>query len=363
MAIPAYAGFEDELRATTPLTIDSFLQHAKGIRKELDPRLIENARRRARQGFDGSTMTHAWRVVNRQLWNWLTTECPVEFDLRGAGLIVWNDFLDMSERYVSAIMDAFFAAQSELQAGQLNSRRAALDVLLDGRSSDQTGKILHGMGIRSERILIAACSFSGHGPADLAEPSFAFESLLREMKAHIRQLPWTVFHKRLILCLPYNAHTRESLAQLPDRLETTMHIGISRPSPITGSLRIPTRQAELALRGADGATRLVDFGRLSLVQIGALQADLQVSDVPPDLEAFIAEDAKGGHEWVRTAQALTNSQGNISHAASSLQVHPNTIYYRLTAAREICGLDLRSPSVLADIQFIQACRDFGTYVP
>ncbi|MBP2376438.1 PucR family transcriptional regulator [Paeniglutamicibacter psychrophenolicus] len=359
--IPAYAGFEGELQGTISIVIDTFLQHAQGTRKDLNPELIANARRRAHQGFDGGAMTQSWRVVNRGMWNWLTTQCPVDFDARGDGLVLWNDFLDLSERYVGAVTDAFFEAQSELKAGELVSRRSAMDALLEGRSPDQTSKTLHALGIRSDRIFLAACSFTGQNPANLAESPFVLEPVLRDLQAHRRRLPWTVFRGMLIVCLPDDMHSRESLKQLPDRLSQAMNVGISRPSPATFSLDTPLRQATLALLGAGGAERVVDFDSLSLVQIAALQADLQPGDVPPKIEAFLAQDVKMNHEWVETARALTKSQGNVAQAAQKLHVHTNTIYYRIAAVREFCDLDLRSLNLLADIQFLLACKDFGTY--
>ena len=360
-AIPAYAEFDEDLRCTTGVTVRSFIEHVEGKRKELNHSLIEYARQLARRGIDGGTLAHSWRVVNHELWVWLTTKCPAEFDLQGDGLAVWNELLDIHERYVGASMDAFFETQSELRASELACRHASLDSLLDGRSSDQTAAMLKVLGIRSEQVLIARFSFTGTGPSDPAEPSSRFEPLIREIQAHTRRLPWTVSDGRLIVCLPHDERTRESLARLADRLEPTMHVGVSRPWPIAGSLAVPNRQAELALRGAGTTTRLVDFGALSLVQIAALQIDLKAEDVPAALDTLLTEDARSGHEWVRTAEALTHSHGSISGAASALQVHANTIYYRITAARSVTGLDLRNPTVLADIQFIQACRAFGTY--
>ena len=360
-AIPTYAEFDEDLRCTTGLTVRSFIEHVEGKRNELNHTVIEYARQLARRGVDGGTLAHSWRVVNHELWAWLTTKCPTEFDLKGDGLAVWNELLDIHERYVGASMDAFFETQSELRASELACRHASLDSLLDGRASNQTSTMLKVLGIRSEQVLIVRCSYTGAGPNDPAEPSSRFEPLIREIQAHTRRLPWTVSDGRLILCLPYDQRTRESLARLADRLEPTMHVGVSRPWPIAGSLAVPNRQAEMALRGAGTTTRLVDFGALSLVQIAALQVDLKAEDVPPALDTLLAEDTRSGHEWVRTAEALTHTHGSISGAASALQVHANTIYYRINAARSVSGLDLRNPTVLADIQFIQACRAFGTY--
>jgi hypothetical protein len=359
--VPAYAGYEDDLRLVTPKTIRTIIEHSLGVRTEVNPYLIDNARKRARQGFDGVTMTHAWRVVIHSLWTWLTEKCPIDFDLGGTGLVIWNEFLDTYERYVDAVLDAFFETLSELRAGELTSRRVALDLLLEGRSSEETAKVLGSLGIRTREVVILACSFNGTQPADATDQSFVFEPLLRELKAHIHQIPWTVIDRRLILCLPNNERTAESLRGLPDRLEPTMLFGVSRPSPVTKALPEAKRQAELALRGASRTTRLVEFGRLTLLQVAALQVELQSEDIPIELERFLLEDAKSDHEWMRTAEALSEARGSISAAARLLNVHTNTIYYRVNSARELSGLDLRSPQVLADLQFVQSCLDFGTY--
>jgi len=203
-AIPAYAEFDEDLRCTTGLTVRSFIEHVEGKRNELNHSLIEYARQLARRGVDGGTLAHSWRVVNHELWVWLTTKCPTEFDLQGDGLAVWNELLDVHERYVGASMDAFFETQSELRASELACRHASLDSLLDGRASDQTSTMLKVLGIRSEQVLIVRCSFTGAGPNDPAEPSSKFEPLIREIQAHTRRLPWTVSDGRLVLCLPHD---------------------------------------------------------------------------------------------------------------------------------------------------------------
>lgn len=359
-AIPAYADVEDDLRITTPIAVESFIQHSQGQRRELNPLVIDYARRRARQGFDSGSIAHSWRIFAHELWHWLITKCSAEFDLQGTGLDVWNEFLDVYERYVGAIMDAFFETQSELSASELSRRRATLDSLLGGGSPDQNSKILGMMGIRSSRIRIAVCSVTGNGPADPAEPSFRFDPLLREIRTHVHRLPWTVANGLLILCLPYDERIDGRLDRLHDHLEPTMRVGLSRPWPVTESLAVPHRQARLALRGTDATTRIVDFGKLSLVQVAALQADLHAEDVPEALQILFAEDARSGREWVRTAEALLQAEGSIAGAAAALQVHTNTIYYRIAAARGATGLDLRNPSVLADVQYLQAARTFGT---
>jgi PucR C-terminal helix-turn-helix domain/GGDEF-like domain len=359
--IPAFADLGESLRDVTVLIVRSFVRHAEGARKELDSSLIDRACYFARCGFDSGSAAHFWRIVSRELWVWLTTKSPFEFDLRGAGLVVWNEFLATHDRYAGAFMDAFFETQTELRARELSCRRATLASVLAGMSSDQTECLLRELGIRSDHVLVARCSF-GAAPNDPSDPSVRFQPLLREMQTHSRRLPWTVSDGRLVLCLPHDVQTKERLVRVLDRLEPTVRIGISRPWSVTESLADADRQADLALRGTSPTNRLVDFGALSLMQIAALQVDLRAQDIPQALHALLAEDARSDHEWLRTAEALVRSQGSISGAAAALRVHTNTIYYRVTTAHDFSGLDLRSPRVLADIQFIQASRSFGRYM-
>ncbi|NMO55735.1 PucR family transcriptional regulator [Actinoplanes sp. TBRC 11911] len=361
-SIPGFADRGDDLHKLTTLTLTDFLRHADGARTELDPLLIDRAHELARSGLDGGSAAHFWRVISQELWSWLTVRNSAIFDLRGDGLAVWNGFLATHERYAAAFMDAFFETQSELRAAELSCRRVSLDDLLAGKSPDQTESMLQVLGIRTEQVVIARFSFTGDAPNDPSDPGSRFQPLIREMQAHTRRLPWTVSDGSLVLCLPYDERTRDSIRRLSEHLDTNVRIGISRPWPVAGSLAAANRQAELARRGAGATTRIVDFGTLSLMQVAALHVDLPADDVPESLNILFTEDAKSDHEWLRTAEALLQAHGSISGAANLLRVHMNTIYYRIAAARRVTGLDLRSPGVLADIQFLQTCRSFGRYV-
>lgn len=361
-SIPGFADRGDELHKLTTLTLTDFLRHAGGARSELDPLLIDFAHELARRGLDGGSVAHFWRIISQELWTWLTVQNSSIFDLRGDGLAVWNDFLATHERYAGAFMDAFFETQSELRAGELSCRRVSLDDLLAGKSPDQTENMLQVLGIRTDQVVLARISFTGAAPNDPSDPGSRFQPLIREMQAHTRRLPWTVSDGSLVLCLPYDEQTRESIRRLSEHLDSDVRIGISRPWPVAGSLVAANRQAELARRGAGATTRIVDFGTLSLMQVAALHVDLPAEDVPQALNILFAEDARSDHEWLSTADALLRAHGSISGAANLLRVHMNTIYYRIAAARKVTGLDLRSPGVLADIQFLQTCRTFGRYV-
>jgi hypothetical protein len=346
----------------TKLIIRTLIRHADGSRSELDSAVIEPAREMARGGLDSGTVTRFWRIVSHEFWVWLTSKSPIDFELQGAGLAVWSDFLATHERYATAFMDTFFEIQTELRGSELACRRDSLNLLLSGQPPDQTADLLRTLGISSDHVLIARFSYTGSAPNDPADPASRFQPLIRELQAHTYRLPWTVADGRLVLCLPCDERSEESLRRMFERLGASLRVGISRPWSISDSLVGADRQAELALRGTSETTPRVDFGTLSLVEIAALQVDLRAADVPQALDLLLAEDERSDHEWLHTAEALMQSQGSISAAAAALQVHTNTIYYRIAAVQSFSGLDLRNPRVLADIQFIRASRSFGRYM-
>src|ERR1700754_4247693 len=99
--VPAFADLGGGLQGFTALIVEDLIRHADGTRQELAPSLIDRAHDLAHRGFDGGTVAHFWRVVSNELWLWLTTRSPFEFDLSGGGLIVWNSFLATHERYAT----------------------------------------------------------------------------------------------------------------------------------------------------------------------------------------------------------------------------------------------------------------------
>ena len=54
-------------------------------------------------------------------------------------------------------------------------------------------------------------------------------------------------------------------------------------------------------------------------------------------------------------RALIAHDVHIRSAAEELFVHSNTVYYRIEMIKKHCGVDIRKPSSLADLQFAMRC--------
>jgi PucR family transcriptional regulator, purine catabolism regulatory protein len=127
------------------------------------------------------------------------------------------------------------------------------------------------------------------------------------------------------------------------------------------AMREATRAADIAASmspRASGAASL-HFGRL-----GALRLIFHLAD-NPELRAFQrdvlgpleASDAARRSEFVRTLDAFLRASGNHMRAARDLNVHRNTLIYRLERIQELLGgADLEDPETRLNLQLALKIR-------
>ncbi|MFJ4524056.1 PucR family transcriptional regulator [Streptomyces sp. NPDC088810] len=171
----------------------------------------------------------------------------------------------------------------------------------------------------------------------------------------------------VLVCALDPGRAREQLARLGESLaarvsEATggqVRVGLGAVVPALARAAESRRDAELALKalGRAGASRTVAWVEEVADTIGVLQAVEALRDVrlPPEtsvarLAAFDAEHA--GSRLVETLRAYLDHFGDVSAAARSLSVHPNSLRYRLGRIAAVSGLDLDSPDarLLAQLQ-------------
>jgi purine catabolism regulator len=126
------------------------------------------------------------------------------------------------------------------------------------------------------------------------------------------------------------------------------------------AVREATRAAEIAASMArDGSPAALHFARL-----GALRLIFHLAD-NPELRAFQrdvlgpleASDAARRSEFVRTLEAFLRAGGNHMRAARDLNVHRNTLIYRLERIQELLGgADLEDPELRLNLQLALKIR-------
>jgi PucR family transcriptional regulator, purine catabolism regulatory protein len=156
-------------------------------------------------------------------------------------------------------------------------------------------------------------------------------------------------------------------ASLEDSLATdalSVVAGVGRtPGPETtayAAMREATRAADIAASiAADGSPSALHFARL-----GALRLIFHLAD-NPELRAFQRDvlgpleisDASRRSEFVRTLDAFLRAGGNHMRAARDLNVHRNTLIYRLERIQELLGgANLEDPETRLNLQLALKIR-------
>jgi PucR family transcriptional regulator, purine catabolism regulatory protein len=196
----------------------------------------------------------------------------------------------------------------------------------------------------------------------LADPA----TLLRERDTSIQVLmpcPAEVDPTDGDACLAWVEQLRAGLesALAPDAVP--IFAGVGRvPGPDTtvhAAMREAMRTADIATSMASDATRSLHFARL-----GALRLIFYLAD-NPELRAFQrdvlgpleASDSGRRSEFVRTLDAFLRAGGNHMRAARDLNVHRNTLIYRLERIQELLGgANLEDPEMRLNLQLALKIR-------
>ncbi|MFG2355469.1 helix-turn-helix domain-containing protein [Streptomyces sp. NPDC048521] len=147
-------------------------------------------------------------------------------------------------------------------------------------------------------------------------------------------------------------------AQLSATTGRRVGVGLGEVVPALAAAAGSRRDAELALRALARAEDARTVARVEDVAdtIGILQVVEALRDLrlPPgtSVERLAASDAEQGGRLVETLAAYLDHFGDVSAAARSLSLHPNSLRYRLGRIAKVSGLDLDSADarLLAQLQ-------------
>jgi purine catabolism regulator len=146
----------------------------------------------------------------------------------------------------------------------------------------------------------------------------------------------------------------------PERLPLTAGIGRSADGTVTyhAALKEALQAAEIAATLPGGSTTL------HFAHLGALRLIFHLAG-NPELEAFQRDllgplekyDRAHRSELVRTLEAFFRAGGNHMQASRDLNVHRNTLIYRLDRVRDLLGgVDLEDPDTRLNLQLALKIR-------
>jgi len=128
--------------------------------------------------------------------------------------------------------------------------------------------------------------------------------------------------------------------------DMTVTIGMGREFTDFGHTAESVRQAELAARlgmtlwGGNRATHYSDLGIHRA--LFALQEHEEM--ITPALQRLIDYDAQHGTECVRTLAIYLECMGRLRVAAEQLNIHRNTLEYRIRRIEDVAGVSLEEPT-------------------
>jgi DNA-binding PucR family transcriptional regulator len=299
--------------------------------------LREGARRRAAQGIELQSLLRAYRVGVRVMWRELIGQPEWQSPtLQGALVQIAEWALDFADRANTEVASAYLEELETAARVREHRRSALLNVILAGPAGEavEAPRELE----RPHAVLVALSTRD----LDIAN----LEHIGSELESRVDALLWTVRHRSVVAAVPVADGEREELLRAIERvapIEDALDFGLGGNARGARQTRQSYAEAVEALRL--GPT-LAPLAHVYDYQTMAPASALLARPEQARRFALTALEPLGplaDKPWVLpTLNAYLSRQGRAKEVASLLDVHINTVKYRLRRLRERCG------SLLAD---------------
>jgi len=343
--IPAHAAIWDpapreDTREVTAALIRTWLTILATGEPATDDMLLpirHEARRRAVQGIDLQSLLRAYRVGTRVIWRELLA-APGWAEPGMAGLVsrVAERALDYAHTLATEVATAYMTEVQDAARVLKYCRSAMLDAILAGLEPE------HFTGPKElclPHCVVVAQVKPGLSRVQLEEIGQAFR---KRADAGL----WTIRYCSVVAAIPQPApaardELRQHLAGLI-RAGKIMAAGIGGRSETAAETRSSYQEAAAALRAGSclglGCTAVYDYREFAPL-IALMSEPGQADRFTAAVLEPLAELASRG--WVLpTVEAYLARQGHLKEIAAALDVHPNTVKYRLRELRPYIGSSL-----------------------
>jgi purine catabolism regulator len=299
-----------------------------------------------------------------------------------------DDFVDFDYQIAdraASVLAIELAKQSAVVEARLRVQGDFLSDLLD-----DPAPLTDGLVERTRRLgydlsrphLVFVLRTREHATNGAAGPSRAYQRFVDVARRRLVQAdPATLLRERegsmqVLMPAPtdLNAADPEAVVEWVERLCASLESALAPDSvPVVAGIgRVPDAETSYhtamreAMRTADIATSMASETSRSLhfARLGALRLIFHLAD-NPELRAFQRDvlgplemsDAARRSEFVRTLDAFLRAGGNHMRAARDLNVHRNTLIYRLERIQELLGgADLEDPEMRLNLQLALKIR-------
>ena len=349
--LPSYraTGLYDDVVAHV---IGVFGVFTTSVIEQRNPRLDDfaftsgHASERVAHGISPIDFLHAFRIGQIVLWSYVLEFVRSTEGQQETALSLVEHIMRTIEAGCSAAATTYLQAQQYLVADQ---ERIALDCLEDLLAGNVPAVPVRLEAMRRAGLedgagfVVIVCRASSE--ADDADPILdARRVLSRHLSGML--VPW---RQELVGLVPVERFSPGALSQKVARAatelgttRTTASIGISSAHLGFDQTSEALLEAQVACDHLGDRREVHIFDDLSPLDYLVRRADPTARRlVEPQLRAFIAEDLSAGAIYIETLTAYVAHDMNAKEAASALQIHVNTMYYRLGRIAERTGKDLR----------------------
>jgi len=330
---------------------------------------------RARQRFPLEALLQAYRVLHRQLIEWLRDAAIEAADdsaqLRRVVAAVTDFTIDYTG-LVGTLLTSNYVEHTRLVAEAEGDRRAALlNTLLDGydEADAHAARLLRGAGYLAQRQSYCVAVARSVNPREMESAARA-QRMVDALAHCLSTAPFRVIAgvrdnhvytvvsatRRLSGWTAPQSLLADRIFPLLRTVGTAALIGVSNDVPSTAHIPRAAAEARLALEQASVADRVVVFAGIPFAKVLVSGAGQTVrSAFPPWLDAFLTADGHAGGALSTTLEAYADADMNVLRAAKALSIHPNTVYARMQKIEAITGrkpLEYRS---LTDMLLVLDC--------
>jgi sugar diacid utilization regulator len=317
---------------------------------------------RARQRVPLIASLHAYRLAHRTYWEITRDALPKGTHKKQAirSLTMLSDFwMELFDHLGAVLAEAHAVEEGRIVAQNTQTYEALVADLLQGREprSAEATRLCTLLGIRqgaAMTVLVArAIRRSNSEPADA-------EAALRSFARHVEQvLPRTTYGTLIdvrngeavvIACSEADAGRalkkilrRTGFGRAPGGQTVTVGIGLD----VTEISRLPLarEEARIAIEFTGEAQSLMHFADIDLPEFLVRRADSAAARLIPEWarQLTLNKDSQS-RELRRTIQAFADSNFNVKQTARRLNIHTNTVYFRLNRITSLTGINPRTYS-------------------
>jgi sugar diacid utilization regulator len=355
-------------------SIDAFVGSLRGAEPLSDAwatRIRETAARRVNQRVSLEYFLRAARVWGEVLWDAVVAHARIDRPReREAAIEIASRLMRQVDLLSRVAMDAYLDEITD--RGLL--RRDLLDALLSGHGDSEgiqrQARDLH-LKLAESYLVVGVRGAEMHGELGQDEPlpsRAALDRIVETTRSRVRPLAGSLLagmrHGDLVVLYPVTGPdeleaVRHDCAELAKALTVDVSIGMSVYH--TGLPGLATAYAE-ARDAAGTASRLAIRGRAVGLDDVLIDHMLQESThaqrlLEATLQPLTDYDRDHGAQLLATLQAYVRTHFNLTRSAEILNVHANTVVYRLRRIRELSGRDPYDVEDLVVLSLALKARD------